>query len=297
MLRSMTGFASKIIEVQTNDTNKAFISLILKSLNSRFFEVSCKLPHALQPLEIEFIKMFKDALHRGKVTFNVTISNPLLFSGPIEPSFYMVQNYLQAIEKIQQKYGINSTITMSDLLRLPHIFTEEESTINQSIHDLIIQTTQQLIASLSDSQKKEGTILQKDIEERLAIILQKIIEIESLAGQLIVKNNLAMQQKLEKYEQSSADIIALTKHQLYAEMERMDIHEEIIRFKSHLTLLNGFINSTETEKGRRIDFTLQELTREINTIGAKCADPAIGSLAIAIKVELEKIREQAQNIV
>ncbi len=293
----MTGFASKIIEVHTSNNNKAFISLILKSLNSRFFEASCKLPHALQPLEIEFIKMFKESLHRGKVTFNVTVSNPLIFSGPIEPSFYMVQNYLQAIENIQQKYGVSGTITMSDLLKLPHIFIEEESTLDQAIHNLIMTTTRELITILSDSQQKEGALLQKDIEQRLAIILTKITEIETLASELIVKNNLAVQQKLAKYEQSSAEIIELTKHQLYAELERMDIHEEIIRFKSHLTLLNNFIASKEVEKGRRIDFTLQELTREINTIGAKTADPLIGSLAITIKVELEKIREQAQNIV
>jgi uncharacterized protein (TIGR00255 family) len=293
----MTGFAAKIIEVPAFDNNKAYLSMTLKSLNSRFFEATCKLPHALQSLEIELIKLLKESLHRGKVSFIITMSNPLLFKGPVEPSFYMVQSYLEALEQIQKKYTIPGTISITELMNLPHIFIEEEASLNETMQHLILATTKQLIIELRIEQKNEGVALQKDIEERIVILKQEINDIEQLATQLAEKNKIEVQKKLTHLEKSSSDIIDLTRHQLYSELERLDIHEEIVRFKSHLSNLSDFISSDQKEKGRRIDFTLQELTREINTIGAKCSDPSIGSRAITIKVELEKIREQAQNIV
>lgn len=184
----MTGFATKIIEVPAFNNNKAYLSMTLKSLNSRFFEATCKLPHALQSLEIEFIKLLKDSLHRGKVNFIITMSNPLLFKGPIEPSFYMVQNYLDAIEQIQKKCTLPGTISISEILNLPNIFVEEESSLNETMQHLILDTTTQLIKELREAQRSEGLVLQKDIEERISILQQEISEIEKLAASLIEKN-------------------------------------------------------------------------------------------------------------
>ncbi len=296
MTFSMTGFATKTIEVALLN-NKAYLSMTLKSLNSRFFEATCKLPHALQSLEIEFIKLLKDSLHRGKVTFSISISNPLVFKGPIEPSFYMVQNYLESLNQIQKKYAIPGTITISDLVTLPHIFIEEEATLDDSMLNLIKQTAQELIAELRKEQLTEGVALQNDIQARLILLKQEIREIENCAINVSQQRKLEIHNKLNELEKSSSDVIELTKHQLFAELERMDINEEIVRFNSHLLNLSDVMQSNQQEKGRKIDFIIQELTREINTIGAKTSEAAIGTRAISIKVELEKIREQAQNIV
>ena len=103
--------------------------------------------------------------------------------------------------------------------------------------------------------------------------------------------------KLEEVAQQQPEVIELRRTQLYYDLERMDIHEEIVRFKSHLQALKAIMHSSDIEKGRRIDFTLQELMREVNTLAAKCSDANISTHAITIKIELEKIREQAQNIV
>ena len=103
--------------------------------------------------------------------------------------------------------------------------------------------------------------------------------------------------KLGELDQQQTDVVELRRTQLYYDLERMDIHEEIVRFKSHLQALKAIIHSQDIEKGRRVDFTLQELMREVNTIAAKCSDASISTHAITIKIELEKIREQAQNIV
>lgn len=296
MTFSMTGFATKTIEVSLL-TNKAYLSMTLKSLNSRFFEATCKLPHALQSLEIEFIKLLKDSLHRGKVTLSISINNPLVFKGPIEPSFYMVQNYLESLHQIQKKYDIPGTVTISDLITLPHIFIEEETTLNDSMLDLIKQTIQELIMELRKEQLIEGNALENDIQARLIILKQEIKDIENYAYTVSEQRKLDIHKKLNELEKSSPEIIELTKHQLFTELERMDINEEIVRFNSHISHLSDVMQSQQQEKGRKIDFIIQELTREINTIGAKTSETTIGSRAISIKVELEKIREQAQNIV
>jgi uncharacterized protein YicC (UPF0701 family) len=102
------------------------------------------------------------------------MSNPLLFKGPIEPSFYMVQNYLDAIEQIQKKCTLPGTISISEILNLPNIFVEEESSLNETMQHLILDTTTQLIKELREAQRSEGLVLQKDIEERISILQQEI---------------------------------------------------------------------------------------------------------------------------
>lgn len=291
----MTGFATKTIEVSFFDNNKAHLSIVLKSLNSRFFEVTCKLPPALQSLEVDFIKILKETLHRGKITFIVSMSNPLLFKGPVEPSFYIVQSYLEAMAQIQKKYSIPGTLNISDILNLPHIFTEEEGNLNPTMQHLMLQTAHELTDELKKTQRQEGAALQKDIEARISVLKREIDTIKLLAAHVMEKNKLEISLKLSPI--TTPDLLEITKHQLYSDLERMDIHEEIIRFESHVEQLALFIHSNEKEKGRRIDFILQELMREINTISSKCSDITISSHAISIKVELEKIREQAQNIV
>lgn len=297
MIFSMTGFATKTIEVPASDGTKAYLTMTLKSLNSRFFEAACKLPHALQPLEIEFMKLMKDALYRGKISFTITMSNPILFKGPVEPSFYMVKNYLDALQQIQKKYNIPGAVSIAEILTLPNIFVEEEVLLTDSMQHLILTTTQQLTTELRKEQHNEGVALKKDIEERIALLQRNITAIATLADQVAEKQKLEIHLKLTQLTTNSAEIVDLTKHQLSTELERMDINEEIVRFKSHVTNLTETINSDQKEKGRRIDFIVQELMREINTIGAKCSDASISTHVITVKVELEKIREQAQNIV
>lgn len=296
MTYSMTGFATKTVEIAFLD-NKAYLSMTLKSLNSRYFEANCKLPHALQPLEIEFIKLLKESLHRGKVMLTISLSNPLVFKGPIEPSFYVVQNYLDSLHKIQKKYDIPGKLTISDLVTLPHIFFEEEATLDEAMVNLIKKNIEALISELRNEQRIEGIALQKDVELRLTNLKHEAQEIEALASKTSEQKKQAIHTKLNELGTSSPEVIELTKHQLYAEIERMDITEELVRIASHLENLSEVMHSHQQEKGRKIDFIIQELTREINTIGAKTSEVAIGARAISIKVELEKIREQAQNIV
>jgi len=293
----MTGFSNKVVELPLADGDKAYLSLTLKSLNSRYFEATCKIPYAMQSMEVELIKLFKDFLYRGKVTFNIAMQNPTVFKGPVEPATHIIQSYILAIKHIQEKFTISGNLTLPELLRLPNIFSEEEVNIEESTKQQVLVVVQQLIGDLIHAQEVEGLSLEKDIEVRCTILADQLMIIEHAASTLFEQRKTMIASKLIELDQQQPEVVELKRNQLYYELERMDIHEEIVRFKSHLQALKTMISSKEVEKGRRVDFTLQELMREINTIAAKCSDAIISTHAISIKIELEKIREQAQNIV
>lgn len=296
MTLSMTGFAAKSIIIELNE-NKITVAISIKSLNSRFFEATCKLPYTLTHLETTFIKLFKTQLHRGHIYFTIHISSPNLLKSSIEPSITIVEGYIKAINQIKETFNIEGKLTIHDLLHFSNIFNIEEQGIDESSITLIFDTTKELITELNDARQNEGMVLQKDLEKRIINMQKEIKTIESASQALLEQQKIKLSQELNKLDGMESEAIEIRRQILYTALDKIDIHEEIVRFKSHLKNLTEHLKSPTIEKGKRLDFILQELFREINTIAAKCSDVAIGSHAINIKVELEKAREQVQNIV
>lgn len=296
MIRSMTGFASKSLILTINET-KTPIAISIKSLNSRYFDLNCKLPYPITNFETEFIKLFKSKLLRGSITFTIHLGNPSAFRGTIEPSIPTLKNYLTALDTIKKKFAIEGTLSIANILMLPNIFITEEQELNEQTKKIIFQTADQLIDELIAVQEKEGKALQKDIIQRIAYIDKEIKAIAIVFEELMIQQKQKANQALAELEKDTSKFAELQKNTLYAILDKMDVHEEIVRFKNHLKTLLASLESDQIENGKRIDFILQELSREINTITAKCSDGTISTHAINIKVELEKAREQTQNIV
>lgn len=297
MVRSMTGFAAKTISFSTSSGSKTNITFQLKSLNSRYFEATCKLPYQLGPLEIELTRILQDKLYRGHIYFTVYVTNQDIFKGAIEPSLVTLDGYMNALDQIKNKYGLTTQLTMSDLLQLDNIFVTQEKGLDDELKKLILATTDQLITELITAQDKEGVALQKDLEKRIAIMTGDIDAIEKDSAVLMAAQKDKVTKTIQEVTGETTSLIDLQKHAAYALLDKMDINEEIVRFKSHLKNLAHQLATASQEKGKRLDFTLQEMAREVNTIAAKCSHATISSLAINIKVELEKAREQTQNIV
>ncbi len=297
MVVSMTGFATKSLALTGPDGSQASLSLMLKSLNGRYFEAHCKLPFTLTYLETECIKIFKQKLRRGSIQFIAQISNPMVFKGSIQADLPTVKSYLKACETIQQQYAVPGSLTIADLLSLPTIFTTKEQPIDKKTQQTILHAVQELTEALMQMRIKEGTALQKDLETRVSAVQKYSNQIEKRAYIVMESRKKEIAEQLAHLEKTSPDFAENQRNALYFELDRIDIHEEIVRLKNHLETFNTHLMSDESEKGRRLDFILQELNRETNTIAAKCADAEISSLAINIKVELEKAREQVQNIV
>ena len=297
MIQSMTGFASKTLTIVRDKDNKAHISIHLKTLNARYFELNAKLPHALSHLETDLLKLFKKTLVRGYVYFNVFIDNPSIFKGALEPSMGIAEGYVDSIEKIRTRFKIKETVSLDTLIRLPNMFNVREQDIDTKSSQVIMKATNQLIKLLIQERKKEGAELKKDIEQRFDIMEKEIDIINRRSKLLMEEQKKKINALIQELKDEQNDQTEIRKNMLYTALDKMDIHEEIVRFQSHLKNLRHLFNEPDIEKGKRLDFTLQELAREINTITAKCSDSKICEQAINIKVEIEKSREQTQNIV
>lgn len=306
MILSMTGFATSTAEIALSNKGTMILSMSIKSLNSRFFEINCKLPSALSNLEISIQKTLQKQLHRGHVFLHIKIVNQELLQESIIPSINTIQNYLDAINIIQEKFNLQDKVTLSQILQLPNALQNEEMQLNEEIESAIIQAVHELSVQLIATQKIEGAQLEIDIKEQISSMHGKIVKIKDLSVELIKEKKDALTKIMSallefpaEQEQKSQEqcLLETKKSTLLYEIEKIDINEETVRFNSHLVNLTSQFQSQETVKGKKIDFIIQELNREINTIAAKCCNISISSLAIDIKSELEKAREQAQNII
>lgn len=293
----MTGFASKTFILMSPSGERSTISMNLKTLNSRFFETSIKLPQILSPLETICIKQCKENFRRGYIHFTVYVSNPNIFQGSIIPAIKTIDSYINAIEQIKDKYNIEQKLSLENILRLPNIFSQEEQQLDETFKEQIIQNLQELIDTALNERLIEGNALVIDIQKRMMIIKREMEIITQRAQEFVEEYKKKVHAALQEISADDNLLANAQKSSLYGMLDKIDIHEEITRFNNHIEQFNNHIFSEEMEKGKRFDFILQELGREINTITAKCSDANISNHAINIKVEVEKIREQIQNIV
>lgn len=296
MMLSMTGFATTAF-ILTKEKEQSTITMNLKTLNTRFFETTCKLPATLFHLETRIIQYLKKRLHRGHVYLTIYASNTGVFQRRINPALSTIQEYADAIKKIKKTLQITEPLSLQDFLPLPHIFNIEEKGIDKKSEQLILAALDKLVNEIIAVRSQEGNVIAQDIKKRISFIKKSMVTIEKLAHRALEQQKQKINTVLKEIGPDEHAFTEAQKNALYATLDKIDIHEEIIRFKSHLDNLAQEIATDDIEKGKRLDFILQELGREINTITAKCCDAKISAQAINIKVELEKIREHIQNIV
>src|ERR1700733_1746987 len=180
-LYSMTGFASKTFVLTTPSGERSSISINLKTLNSRFFETSVKLPHGLSHLETTFIKQFKETLRRGHIYFSAYLSNPNVFEGSISPAMTIIDGYMKAMEQIKTKYQLSDTIKLDNILRLPNVFSKEEQQLDAESTNQILNAVTELINNVIEDRGVEGDKLSLDIHNRIAIIRKEMVTITERA--------------------------------------------------------------------------------------------------------------------
>lgn len=296
---SMTGFAT-ITDTILVEHQQVQVTCTIKALNSRFLEINCKLPPPLQAFETEFIRLIKQELKRGNIALTIHVSNPHLFKGTIEPSSTIIQDYVKAIKTIQSSYDISGSIDINQFIQLPHIFSTTEQGPDESLKTSFVSLVKKALALVQQTRIQEGNITRQDILARVHLLQQEIALIDTASKVAIEQQKQKITHVLKELEAVSTDLnkqlLEQQHNQLYEHLDKISIHEEIVRFTNHLQNLSLIIDKNQEELGKRIDFTIQEMAREINTIAAKSSDATISTHAINIKLELEKIREQAQNI-
>jgi uncharacterized protein (TIGR00255 family) len=225
------------------------------------------------------------------------MNDTALFSSHVAVSLQLVRSYIEAIEDIQQECDLAGSLTMQDIIHLPHVFSTPEQRIDELIKEELLDTVRELIEDVVKARTTEGKVLLRDCEQRCALLKKTITAIEKQATKLMTAKKAEVHATLQEMSTDHPELRETKRQQLDNELNRLDIHEELVRFTSHLENFVEQLDAAGEEKGRKLDFTLQELAREANTMASKSSDASISSAVINIKVELEKLREQAQNIV
>jgi uncharacterized protein (TIGR00255 family) len=292
MIESMTGFGSgEYAEFGLRATAE------IRSVNSRFIEISVKLPRQFSGFELEARELIRKALQRGKISAVVQLERENKSDIPIRIKPDTVKAYIAMLSNLKSVSGIDEPLRLDHLLKFSEIFevSSDESDELEREWKVISLALQAAIASLRDMRRKEGEQLTIDFKSRIAAINQVLTHIETIS-----KDSLSATK--EKLRQKVKDLLgdeSLAKERLEMEIvlltDKMDITEECVRFRSHNKFFLEALDSGEPA-GRKLNFLLQEQSREANTIASKSQNAEISQKSVFIKEELEKIREQVQNI-
>jgi uncharacterized protein (TIGR00255 family) len=290
-MKSMTGFGKSEI---TEEGRK--IRVEVKSVNHRFLDINIRMPRFLLFLEDDIRKYLKSVLSRGHVDVFVNYSSERDDAKKILVDMPIIHGYWQAAQEIEKALCVPNSLQTSDLLRLPDAVTfEENETDVDAVKSLLLKTVGAAATELIAARDAEGRELMSDIENRLALILQTASEIEGKEDNVLVDYRQKLTDRIaELLENVPVDETRIAQEvALYA--DKCNITEEVVRIRSHVEQFTQSV-ATGLPQGRNLDFIVQELNREFNTIGSKSSDSGITKLVIAGKVEIEKIREQIQNL-
>jgi len=295
VLVSMTGFCSRNENVSLMHMGNVAVTVELKSLNGRFFEAMVKLPSLLSHLEIPLTALLQENLLRGKVYLVIKLEVRDGVGETIIPCWPIINQYTKLSADIIKQSGVSGQLTLSDLIQLPNVFISKPQEITSEDDRAIIDLVTTVAKGLVKSRQEEGARLVSAFGAMLEVCRNKIEQVSSLFETEVTRYKALVKDAMQAHAGSEQPNVVV--EELQQDLKKMDIHEEITRITSHLASVTVLFNAASIEKGKRFDFILQELLRETNTIMAKCSLYQISALCIDIKVELEKAREQIQNIV
>lgn len=292
MIRSMTSFGRSSSE----EGQRRVFTVEMKSVNSRYLDANIRMPKTLISLEEEIRKMISNSLNRGKVDVFINLKNYNDGSGIPKVDINLAQGYLECLKEIEAKLGVKNDISVMQIARFPEVITvvEEEDKIDevwQELKPLINDSLDMMIRM----REVEGDKLKEDILSKISIIEELVSKVEEFAD-TIPKN---FKIKLEERVKELLGNVDIDESRIAMEVcmlaDKATVDEEIIRLRSHINQVRETLNLKEPV-GRKLDFIVQEMNRETNTIGSKSSDIQMTNIVIDIKNILEKIREQVQNI-
>ena len=289
MIVSMTGYGSGFL---SNDFLSA--TVVIKAVNSKYFDVKVKLPKFLYQKEIDYINILKSKLLRGKIEMfiDITTKKPLR-KASLNREYFKI--YMDILRQIQMESEILDDIKIEHLLSFENLIDYgDDPKINHSIEDDTESLIVEAIRNIQEMRRAEGANIESSIKESLDILKEHIAQIERFKANVFHMNLEKYKRRISELTENMSEDRIITEAGILA--ERVDITEETERVKSHL---NQFKNIMEKEFpcGKKLDFLCQELNREFNTIGSKSGLVEIINLVVSGKSEIDKIREQVQNVI
>ena len=291
MIRSMTGYGrgQQLLHGRS-------ITVEIRSVNHRYFEFSCRTPRGCAFLEDRLKRTLQQAISRGKVEVSLTLQTVESRGGAVAVDHALAGQYLTALRALAAEYGLTDDLTLSTVARLPDLFTvcrgeEDEEELAADVLSVLQEALDRFVAM----REAEGERLRADVLSRLLTLEEHLAFVEERSPQTVAEYRARLTAKLNELLGGAVadEARILTAAAIVA--DRLAVDEETVRLHSHIAQLRGILDCAEPV-GRKLDFLVQEMNRETNTIGSKCSDTAIAGHVVEMKSEIEKIREQIQNI-
>ena len=291
LIKSMTGYGRAVETVNGRE-----FTVELRSVNNRYLDCSVRLPRMVSFAEDAVKQAVKASVSRGKVDVFISVRSEAGDEVVVNLNKAVLESYLTAMRQMVVEYGVQDDISVSAVSRLPEVFTMEKPQVDEEqLQKDLLQVVAKALEGYDAMRTREGAALDADLRSRGETILSLVAQVEQGNGQTVADYRARLENKLrEVLENTNIDESRiLTEAAIFA--DKVAVDEETVRLRSHLQQMNSMLDGGGAI-GRKLDFLLQEMNREANTIGSKCTDVKLARIVVDIKAELEKIREQTQNI-
>ena len=290
MIKSMTGYGKSSLSINSRE-----YQVEIKTVNHKYIDVNIKMPRIISYLEEDVRKLVVSRIKRGKVDIQISFENYSKDGNDVKINTELAQIYIQSLRKLAEAENLSSNIEVTEITKLPDVLTIKSNLDENETKEELLQVVNEAIDKLIQMRKIEGEKNSKDILDKIARIEQKNEEIFSLSTGLIEEYVVKLEARVKELLKTEE----LDKSRLMQEVviyaDKCSVEEEVTRLRSHIYQLRYLINSEEPI-GKKMDFLIQEMNRETNTIGSKANNLEITNTVVDIKTILEDIREQIQNI-
>ena len=291
MIKSMTGFGRAVKSIGNFN-----VTVEMKSVNHRYFEFTCRTPRNCSFLDEKLKSFCQQKITRGKIEMYVSIEFVDANQTTVEINDEFASSYIAALKTLSKKYGIKNDIKVSTVAANNDVFYIKRNALDEdAVTEAVLETAAEAVEAFINMREVEGERLKADLESRVQFILDKVSFIETRSPETVKLYRERIEQKIRELLESAQvdEQRILTETAIFA--DKVAVAEETVRLRSHMQQLCDLLK-TDDAVGRKLDFIVQEMNRETNTIGSKAQDVEITRCVVDIKAEIEKMREQVQNI-
>ena len=291
MIKSMTGYGKSTLEI-----NSRKYQVEIKSLNHRYLDISIRMPKQLSYLEETIKQQISSKISRGKIDVFISWENNSIEGRNIKINTELAKAYIEELRKLAKEENLSDNIEVNDIAKYPDVLivqeNQEDETIKNEIRDLVNKAVNNLV----EMKQNEGIKIAEDLQKRLDYIQEEVNKVKEFSTGLINEYIVKLEERIKELLPNNQEI---DKNRLMQEIviyaDKCSIEEEVTRLNSHIGQFKEFLKSDETV-GKKLDFIIQEMNRETNTIGSKSNNLNITNGVIDMKTEIENLREQVQNI-
>ena len=290
MIKSMTGYGRAKLSKDDRE-----YQIEIKSVNHRYLDISVRIPKQLSYLEETIKKEIAKKVKRGKIDVFVTFENNSLEGKEIKINTELAKAYIDELKKLAEKENILSDIQVTEISKYPDVLNIQSSQDDEKITEEVLETITIATDNLVQMRETEGNKISEDLLKRLNIINKKVEKIAKLSTGLIEEYVVKLEERINEILKNQEIDKTRLAQEVVIYADKCSIEEEVTRLNSHISQFKNLLNSNEAI-GKKLDFIIQEMNRETNTIGSKANNLEITNGVIDIKTEIENIREQVQNI-